>query len=69
MDLGLPLIWAAEIGKYDQNMVEFALSHQLPTRSQAAYFRSDLFEKRKILMKIGRFCHIKNIIIGFIERF
>ena len=44
-------VWAAEIGNYDQNMVEFALSHQLPTRSQAAYFRSDLFEKRKILME------------------
>ena len=42
--------WAAETGNYDQNMVEFALAHQLPTRSQAAYFRSDLFEKRIILM-------------------
>jgi len=42
--------WAAETGNYDQNMVEFALAHQLPTRSQAAYFRSDLFDKRKILM-------------------
>ena len=37
-------------GNYDQNMVEFALAHQLPTRAQAAYFRSDLFDKRKILM-------------------
>ena len=43
-------VWAAETGNYDQNMVEFALAHQLPTRSQAAYFRTDLFEKRKILM-------------------
>ena len=42
--------WAAETGNYDQNMVEFALAHQLPTRSQAAYFRSDLFDKRRILM-------------------
>ena len=42
--------WAAETGNYDQNMVEFALAHQLPTRAQAAYFRSDLFDKRKILM-------------------
>ncbi len=43
--------WAAETGNYDQNMVEFALAHQLPTRSQAAYLRSDLFEKRIILME------------------
>ena len=43
-------VWAAETGNYDQNMVEFALAHKLPTRSQAAYFRTDLFEKRKILM-------------------
>ena len=43
-------VWAAETGNYDQNMVEFALAHQLPTRSQAAYFRTDLFEKRKVLM-------------------
>ena len=42
--------WAAETGNYDQNKVEFALAHQLPTRSQAAYFRSDLFDKRRILM-------------------
>ena len=44
-------VWAAETGNYDQNMVEFALAHQLPTRSQAAYFRSDLFDKRKVLME------------------
>ena len=43
-------VWAAETGNYDQNMVEFALAHQLPSRSQSAYFRSDLFEKRKLLM-------------------
>ena len=42
--------WAAEIGNYDQLVVEFALAHQLPNRSQAAYLRSDMFDKRIALM-------------------
>ena len=42
--------WAAEIGNYDQLVVEFALAHQLPNRSQAAYLRSDMFDKRITLM-------------------
>ena len=42
--------WAAEVGNYDQLVVEFALAHQLPNRSQAAYLRSDMFDKRIVLM-------------------
>ena len=36
---------------YDHHIVEFALSHKLDSRTQGAYFRSDLRDKRKVLMQ------------------
>jgi len=43
--------WAAETGDYDSHMVEFALAHRLDSRTEGAYFRSDLREKRKSMMQ------------------
>ena len=43
--------WAAEKTNYDHHIVEFALSHKLDSRTQGAYFRSDLRDKRKVLMQ------------------
>ena len=43
--------WAAETGDYDYHMVEFALAHRLDSRTEGAYFRSDLREKRKSMMQ------------------
>ena len=43
--------WAAETGDYDYYMVEFALAHRLDSRTEGAYFRSDLREKRKSMMQ------------------
>ena len=43
--------WAAETGDYDSHMVEFALAHRLDSRTEGAYFRSDLRDKRKSMMQ------------------
>ena len=43
-------IWAAE-NEYDRLAVEFCLAHQLKDSVEAAYLRSTLIEKRKILMQ------------------
>ena len=43
--------WAEETGNYQHHAVEFSLAHQLPTKVEKAYLRSDLLEQRKSLMK------------------
>jgi len=43
--------WAAETGDYDYHMVEFALAHRLDSRTEGAYFRSDLRDKRQSMMQ------------------
>ncbi len=43
--------WAAEMGSYDQNVVEFCMAHKLHNRVEGAYMRSDLYNKRKQIMK------------------
>jgi integrase len=42
--------WAAERTSFPRDVVEAALAHQVESASEAAYFRSDLFEKRRRLM-------------------
>ena len=42
--------WAAEVGSYDQNVVEFCMAHKLHSRVEGAYMRSDLYYKRVKLM-------------------
>ena len=44
-------VWAAEQNNYDRLAVEFSLAHQLKDSVEAAYLRSNLIEKRKILMQ------------------
>lgn len=44
-------VWAAEQNNYDRLAVEFSLAHQLKDSVEAAYLRSNLIDKRKILMQ------------------
>jgi integrase len=43
--------WAAESTNYPNHVVEQALAHTIGSRVEAAYRRSDLFEKRRRLMQ------------------
>lgn len=43
--------WAAERTTFPRELAEKALAHQLPSAVEAAYQRSDLFEKRRDLMQ------------------
>lgn len=42
--------WAAECTHYPREVCEQALAHGLTDKTEAAYMRSDLFEKRRLLM-------------------
>lgn len=42
--------WAADHG-YDSDLAEFALAHTLSSSTKAAYFRTDLREKRRVMME------------------
>jgi integrase len=42
--------WAAEQTHYPDQVIEAALAHVVGNKTKAAYFRSDLFEKRRELM-------------------
>jgi integrase len=49
--------WAAERTSFPREFAEQALAHTLPDKVEAAYRRSDLFEKRRRLMEAwARFC-------------
>ena len=43
--------WSAEMTNYAWLVSEQALAHQLKDATEKAYMRSDLFEKRKLLME------------------
>ena len=43
-------MWVAEATTYPREVCEHALAHSLPDKVEAAYQRSDLFEKRNKLM-------------------
>ncbi len=59
-ELGLPAVphgfrtsfrvWAGEQTNYSHQVVEFALSHVIKDKAEAAYARTDLLEKRRPLM-------------------
>ena len=52
--------WAAEVTRYPREVCEMALAHTLGNATEAAYFRSDLFEKRRKLMADwARYCNSK----------
>jgi integrase len=49
--------WAAEHTNFPREVCEQALAHSLPDKVEAAYLRSDLFEKRRRLMDAwARYC-------------
>ena len=50
-------IWGAETTSTPSAVLELALAHVNPNKVEAAYQRSDLFERRKVLMAIwGDYC-------------
>ena len=42
--------WAAERTDHPREVIEAALAHVVPNRVEAAHARSDMFERRRILM-------------------
>lgn len=49
--------WAADLGNFSREAVEIALAHKVAQGAEAAYWRSDLLEKRRALMEAwGDFC-------------
>ena len=42
--------WAEEQTSFSRSVCEAALAHVVAYKTEAAYFRSDLFEKRRSLM-------------------
>lgn len=43
--------WAAEHTSHPRQVVERALNHTVESKVEAAYFRSDVFERRRVLMQ------------------
>ena len=43
--------WAAEKTGYHRDVIEAALAHKVANKVEAAYFRTDLLEKRRELMQ------------------
>jgi len=54
--------WAADCTKFPREICEMALAHKVADGAEAAYWRSDVFDKRAHLMEAwGRFCNtVKN---------
>ncbi|MDR2015241.1 MAG: site-specific integrase, partial [Azoarcus sp.] len=44
-------VWVAEQTHYPRELAEMALSHKQPSAVEEAYQRSDLFERRRVLMQ------------------
>ncbi len=42
--------WAEETGNYQHHAIEFCLAHQLPSKVEKAYLRTDLTQQRKKIM-------------------
>ena len=42
--------WAAEMTDHPREVIEAALAHVVQNKVEAAYARSDLFERRRLLM-------------------
>jgi integrase len=43
--------WAAECTPFPREVIEMAMAHAVGDQTEAAYFRSDIFEKRRRLME------------------
>ncbi len=61
--------WAAECTDFPNEVVEMALAHTVASKTEAAYRRGDLFEKRRQLMNAwAEFCGkqaVQNIVVPF----
>ncbi len=54
--------WAAEQTNYPREVAESALAHVVKNKAEAAYFRADLFEKRRLMMRDwARYCDAKTV--------
>jgi integrase len=43
--------WAAECTKFPKEVADKALAHKIPNAVEAAYRRTDFFNKRRVLME------------------
>jgi len=43
--------WAGDLGRFDREVIEHALAHQLPDATERAYRRGTAMPKRKVLMQ------------------
>jgi integrase len=49
--------WAGDVARHPPEAAEKALAHGIKDKSEASYWRSDMFDKRKLLMRDwARFC-------------
>lgn len=49
--------WAGETTNFGRDVIEAALAHQLKDKTEAAYYRSNLLDKRRLLMRAWeQFC-------------
>ncbi|ANC86232.1 tyrosine-type recombinase/integrase [Sphingomonas sp. NIC1] len=55
--------WAGETTAHPREVIEFALAHVIKDKAEAAYARSDLFDKRRTLMDDwGTYINVKQIL-------
>jgi integrase len=43
--------WAGEVSNFPRDVCEMALAHTIQNKTEAAYRRGDLFDKRSIMMQ------------------
>ncbi|MGB8076962.1 MAG: integrase arm-type DNA-binding domain-containing protein [Gallionella sp.] len=61
--------WGAETTTYPSAVMEAALAHVNPNEVEAAYQRSDLFERRRELMRAwGRYCGSKGNVVQLAKK-
>ncbi len=61
-------IWGAETTSTPSAVLELALAHVNPNEVEAAYQRSDLFERRRELMTVwGNFCKTKGNVVHLVQ--
>jgi integrase len=49
--------WCSEVANYPNEVAEMALAHVVADKTEAAYRRGDLFEKRRAMMsEWGDYC-------------
>ena len=56
--------WAGEMTGFPREVIEAALAHRLKDRAEAAYARSDLFDKRRDLMEAWSHTAVQNHVVA-----